>query len=354
VLGGDQAGAVRVLHVPADHGYVARLTDGRVPGVTHVRWPDDGAPSRALTAAWVAANSGAFDVLHVHFGFEGHTPDQLRELVAAVRAAGRALVLTVHDLENPHLAAQDSYDRLLDVLVPAADALVTLTPGAAGEVRRRWGRRAAVVPHPHVAPLHEIGLPRRRRPQEVVGLHLKSLRANLVARPVLRSLVEAVGLLPRAVLRVDVHTEALEPAFLRHDAGQARELGAAAASGAIDLRVHDRFDDAGLTSYLRDLDVSVLGYGHGTHSGWLELCHDLGTPVVAGRVGFLHEQQPLVQVDLLDPVALVDGLARALDGVPGAAATVEGRRADRLVIAEAHRSLYRHVADRRQPAAAPA
>jgi hypothetical protein len=338
-----------VLHVPTAHDYVANLVDRRVPGVTLVQTAADGGawlPSKALTPAWVAANSPSFDVLHVHFGFEGLTSAQLSELVAALRAAGRGLVLTVHDLENPHMTRQDGYAQLLDVLVPAADALVTLTPGAAGEVRRRWGRRAEVVPHPHVAPLHEIGIPRRRRPRTVVGLHLKSLRANLMALPVLRSLLEAVASLPQALLRVDVHAEALDPNFPRHDAGLAQELRAVAAWGALDLHVHDRFDDAGLIAYLRDLDVSVLGYGHGTHSGWLELCHDLGTPVVAGRVGFLHQQQALVQVDLLDPRAVADGLARAMTGIPGSAATAEGRLAGRLDIARAHRAVYQQVAAR--------
>ncbi len=338
---------MRVLHVPADHGYVAHVADDRVPGVEHVQPPGDDDdtwhPYPALDAAWIAANADSLDVLHVHFGFEGRTPGQLRELVAAVRAAGCGLVVTVHDLENPHLPTQDGYAALLDVLVPAADAVVTLTPGAAGEVRRRWGRRAAVVPHPHVAPLHEIGVPRPHRPRRVVGLHLKSLRTNLVARPVLRALAEAVGRLPEVELRVDVHDETLDPAFPRHDAELVRELRAAAASGALDLRVHDRFSDTSLLAYLRELDASVLGYGHGTHSGWLELCHDLGVPVVAGRIGFLHQQQKLVQVDLHDPGALAEGLVQALTPLPGLAATPDGRLAQRLGIAGAHRDLYRQV-----------
>lgn len=346
---------VRVLHVPADHGYVAHLADDRVPGVAHVPLPgdDDGCwrPSPALDPAWVTAHAGLFDVLHVHFGFEARTPDELRDLVGALRAAGRGLVLTVHDLENPHLTGQEGYARLLDVLVPAADAVVTLTPGAAAEVRRRWDRTAVVVPHPHVAPLPEVGRPRPPSAQRVVGLHLKSLRANLAARPVLRSLVEATGRLPRVRLRVDVHPEVLDPAFPRHDAGLLADLRAAAAAGALDLRVHERFDDAGLLAYLRGLDVSVLGYGHGTHSGWLELCHDLGVPVLAGRVGFLREQQPLVEVDLHDPDDVAAGLVAALAPPPGSAATRDGRLAQRRDVAAAHRDLYRAVAARTGAAA---
>lgn len=344
--GHTSAVPVRVLHVPADHGYVAHLTDARVPGVTLVEPPGSGSgwqPSPALDPAWIAAHSGGFDVLHLHFGFEGRTPDQLRALVAAVRGAGRRLVLTVHDLENPHVREQDGFAQLLDVLVPAADAVVTLTPGAAGEVDRRWGRPADVVPHPHVAPLSDIGTPRPARATRVVGLHLKSLRANLVARPVLRSLVGAVGRLPRTELRVDVHTEALDPAFPRHDAELVRDLRTAADAGTLDLRAHERFDDAGLVDYLRGLDASVLGYGHGTHSGWLELCHDLGVPVVAGRVGFLGQQQPLVETDLYDPAALAAALTRAMAPLAGSAATRDERLAQRFAVATAHRALYGRV-----------
>jgi len=347
-----------VLHVPGDHDYVAHLADERVTGVAVVDdRPDGGSadgaggggwrPSPALDAAWVTANAGRFDVLHLHFGFEGRTPEQLRELVAAAHGAGRALVLTAHDLQNPHLSDQTGYLQLLDVLVPAADEVVTLTPGAAAEIAQRWGRAAVVVPHPHIAPLDEVGLPRPRRGAErVVGLHLKGLRANLVALPVLRSLAEAVGRLPGVVLRVDVHDEALDPTFPRHDAALVAWLRGAARDGAVDLRVHGRFDDAELRAYLRELDTSVLAYGHGTHSGWLELCHDLGVPVVAGRVGHLAEQQALVEVDLLDPAALAEGLQRALAGYPGAAASAEERRTQRHDVALAHREVYRRAAGR--------
>ncbi|MEZ0491790.1 glycosyltransferase family 1 protein [Kineococcus sp. TBRC 1896] len=342
---------VRVLHVPRAHGYVDHLHDDRVPGVLVV---EDGTPdgpgwhpARALEADWVLSHAADFDVLHLHFGFEGRTPAQLRALVDALHRTGRSLVLTVHDLQNPHLRTQEGYTALLDVLVPAADGLVTLTPGAAAQVQDRWGRRPEVVPHPHVAPLARVGAPREPRSPRVVGVHLKSLRANLQALPVLRSLVVAAreltdGGTPVAV-RVDVHAEALEEGFPRHDAELTAWLREAAAAGAVRLHVRDRFDDDELEQYLRDLDVSVLAYAHGTHSGWLELCHDLGTVVLAQRVGFLHEQQPLVEADLADPGAVAGALRRAFAGVPGSAATAGERGAQRLDVARAHEALYRSV-----------
>ncbi|ABS05900.1 hypothetical protein [Kineococcus radiotolerans] len=339
-------GRVRVLHVPGGHGYVANIQDERVPEVLVVPEPRAAtpgwAPSPALDAAWVEANAAAFDVLHLHFGFESRTPDQLREWLAALRRTGRAPVLTVHDLQNPHLDDQRPHEALLDVLVPGVDALVTLTPGAADEVERRWGRRPVVVAHPHLAPPAEIGVPRPRREEAVVGLHLKSLRANLRALPALRTLTAAVDRLPGTRLRVDVHAEALADGFVRHDPDLLRWLRAA--QGRVDVRVHDRFDDDELIAYLRELDVSVLAYGHGTHSGWLELCHDLGVPVLAARTGHLHQQRALVQVDLDDEDDVVAGLRRALAGFEGAAATREERAAERLRVAEAHRDLYRRIA----------
>ena len=104
-----------------------------------------------LDAAWVEDHD--FDVFHLHFGFDARSPADLDELVAALRRRGKPLVFTVHDLRNPHHLDREAHDRHLDVLVPAADALITLTQGAAAEIRARWGREAVVVPHPHVVPL---------------------------------------------------------------------------------------------------------------------------------------------------------------------------------------------------------
>ncbi|MGN6613238.1 MAG: PaaI family thioesterase, partial [Angustibacter sp.] len=64
--------------------------------------------------------------------------------------------------------------------------------------------------------------------------------------------------------------------------------------GLVDLHVHDYFTDEELWAYLQGLDVSVLPYRFGTHSGWLEACHDLGTWVVAPDCGFYAEQRTVL------------------------------------------------------------
>ena len=60
----------------------------------------------------------------------------------------------------------------------------------------------------------------------------------------------------------------------------------------VDVRVHPRFTDDELAAYLLEVDVVVLPYRFGTHSGWAEACYDAGVTVVSPRCGFFAEQHP--------------------------------------------------------------
>ena len=345
---------MRVLPVPGSHGYVEHVRDPGLGGLTWVGGPDvEGwGPSPVLTTAWVAAHADEVDVVHLHFGFDDRRPDELADWVAALHAHGKALVYTAHDLRNPHHREPGRHDAQLDVLVPAADALVTLTAGAAAEIRRRWGRDALVVPHPHVVPDGLLDAPRPAHEDFVVGVHLKSLRANVSGLAVLAPLVEAVRDVPGARLVVDVHDELLRPDFVRHDAELVGYLRARAHSGDLSLHVHERYDDAQLWDYVLGLDLSVLPYAFGTHSGWLEACHDLGTAVLAPRVGHWHEQQPALGFDLrvdddgevaVDASSLRAAVRHAHATRPAPRADPGERRRQRARIAVAHRDLYRSL-----------
>ena len=58
--------------------------------------------------------------------------------------------------------------------------------------------------------------------------------------------------------------------------------------------MHDYFSDEDLWAYLASLDLSVLPYTFGTHSGWLEACRDLQTTVLAPSCGYYAEQGPVL------------------------------------------------------------
>lgn len=342
-----QPEGVRIASVPAGHVYVRHLADPAVDdGV--IRLPDppvSGAPAGRwwpppmLEPSWVCAHAGGFDVLHVHFGYDDRSAAQLSALVDAVRAAGRTLVVTVHDLRNPHHATRTAHDAALDVLVPASDAVLTLTHGAAAEIALRWGRRAVVVPHPHVVPPARAAEPRPRHAGFVVGLHAKSLRANSDPVPVVRALAAALADLPGARLRIDAH-----------DDERGRAVAAALAGSGCDVRVHPPFTDDELWSYLAGLDLSVLPYRFGSHSGWLEACHDLGTAVLAPDCGFYAEQAPCLTYghdeNRLDTVSLGAAVRRAYRERPAWRADPAARAAQRAGIAATHAQVYRDAVAR--------
>jgi glycosyltransferase involved in cell wall biosynthesis len=302
-----------------------------------------------LEPGWVDEHADEFDVMHVHFGFDAVSPDDLADVVASLRRHGKPLVVTVHDLRNPHHVERGLHDAQLGVLVRAADAVLTLTPGAAAEIAARWGRDALVVPHPHV--VEEPWLSRERAPHPgfVIGVHAKSLRASMDPLPVIEEIVATLPDLPGARLRVDAHTDVMTPGHPRHATDLEPRLRALADSGQVDLHVHDYFTDDELWGYLQSLDVSVLPYRFGTHSGWLEACYDLGTTVVAPDCGYYAQQRPCILYGVPGSVPartarsappLRDALLRAHRDRPAWRADPDERRRERREISRVHEQVY--------------
>lgn len=352
---------IRVASVPSSHVYVRHLAADGADDV--VRLPDPrprGAgpeaarwwPPRMLEAPWVEDEHEQFDVYHVHFGFDARSPEQLEELVHALRRHSRPLVLTVHDLRNPHHRDPAVHDAQLDVLVPAADAVLTLTPGAARVLEERWHRPVTVLPHPHVLEAAEMARWQDRhrvRPQDGfrVGLHAKSLRPSMDPAALVPALAEAVREVPGGVLQLDMHTDVADPAGEHHD--PALLEAARRHSDVVELRIHDYFTDAELWAYLAAIDVSVLPYRFGTHSGWLEACRDIGTAVVAPSCGYYAEQGPVQTYDMdesgYDPDSLVEAVRRSRLAPPPPVSVVDRQR-QRHEVAAAHHALYSEVLGR--------
>ncbi|WP_234331962.1 glycosyltransferase family 1 protein [Streptomyces sp. NRRL S-87] len=345
---------IRVASVPAGHVYVRHVHAGDgSDGVVLLADPrPNGAPSTSqrwwppvmLDPAWVRAHHDSFDVYHLHFGFDAQSPQQLADLVGELRRHRKPLVQTVHDLRNPHHPDRRAHDASLDVLIPAADCLITLTPGAAAEIAARWDRTAHVLPHPHVVEEPGLSHPRPPRPGFVIGVHAKSLRPNMAPLPVIRALARISAELPDAQLRVDIHTDTHDPGARAHAPEVVAGLAELAASGAVDLRVHDYFDDDALWAYLSSLDLSVLPYTFGTHSGWLEACYDLGTAVAVPDCGFYAEQRPCHlyrhDPDGLDVRSLDTAVRQAHAHRPAPRANPQARAGERAALAAAHRVLY--------------
>lgn len=351
---------IRVASVPASHPYVRHLSrpDGADPvtrlpdpvprggGAPGVWWPP-----LMLEPAWIRDNHDAFDVFHLHFGFDAISTDTLLEVVEELARHHKPLIYTVHDLRNPHHRDPAVHDKHLDILVPAARELITLTPGAAGIIGDRWGRTATVLPHPHVLDSAQITQPRRRSSGFVVGVHVKSLRANMDPFPVLDTLVGIIGGLDGATLQIDAHEAIFEPGnhYYAPDAGA--RLLRYADHPHVAVRVHPYFTDDELWQYISSLSASILPYRFGTHSGWLEACYDLGTEVVTPSCGFYDQQRPCEVYDFTEASFGAESLGqairtvyeRALAQMPAPRADWDDRRAERVRLADAHAALYEHA-----------
>jgi hypothetical protein len=352
---------IRVVSIPAAHPYVDRVSASPEIDVLDDP-PVEGAPSGvwwppvALDPSWIRDHAADADLLHIHFGTESFPPGHVTACLEAAHEVGWSVVYTVHDLEHPQLEHQGAYEAQLDELVRGADALVTLTPGAAEGIRERWGREAVVIAHPSLLS-DDVDVPLVLPSAGFrVGVHLKDLRPNVDAVGAVTTLIDAVARLRRrgadVVAEIRMHHVVRDP-----EAREAvrRLVGSSEAALLIE---HERLDDLGLAIALSRLDVCLLPYRHGTHSGWLELCWDLGVSVaVPSGIGAYLEQHPddtVSAYDLGDGASLeravgelleADGASRA--GSAGRSATVAERRARRVVDdavgAAAHAELYRRV-----------
>ncbi|RAV32729.1 hypothetical protein DLJ54_02130 [Corynebacterium heidelbergense] len=249
-------------------------------------------PHMAQMAEDSAGPADAVDAVHVHFGFEHLSVAEVEQFVAALRQRHIPLVVTVHDVDNPHLALPDQqadHRQRLGVLLAAAQCILTLSRGAQEEIERRYGRTATVVPHPPIVPDPQaVPRPMTRRAEEpgqrgmehcTVGVFLKSLRSNVVRNPAFyRGL--AATIYP-ATLQVFVHEDQADDELIHH---------LRATRERIDIRVHPPMPDEELYRQIRAQDAVVLPYERGTHSGWLRMCEDLGVPVAVPDCGFFFSQ----------------------------------------------------------------
>jgi hypothetical protein len=178
-------------------------------------------------------------------------------------------------------------------------------------------------------------------------VHLKSLRASLDPLPVVEVLAKVLPQLPGVRLRVDAHTDVMTPGYERHDPDVAFRVRSLANAGLVDLHVHDYFTDDELWDYFQCLDLSVLPYRFGTHSGWLEACYDLGTPVLVSDCGFYVQQRPCYSYrrgpDGLDEAELEAAVRTAYQQRPTWRADPQTRRLERAAIAATHRDIFRRV-----------
>lgn len=352
--------ALRILSAPHDDAYAAHIVglvscgDGVAEAETSIRVVPGTLRHRDPVsdhAAWVEAHAADFDLYHLHLGARPVSPAGLRRLVESLRKSGRPLVVTLHELRGLHPSGPGAFEEALDVVLPAAAALVTLTPGAAAQIRERWGRDAAVIPHPHVLPLDQLDRPKTRRNRPRVTVPLDDLSPRLDPVPMVEALLESTA--RRSMdLHISIRHEALEPFGPAEARGLSARLPSWAQADHVRLETHPEGPDTAHWERLRGADLCVLPYRFGTHCRWVEACHDVGTRVLVPELGFFRQQRPGVltyrrredgtPVDA-DVLAALDHVVDEFAaGVPWQTGRLP-RTAQRQRIAHLHEQLYRSV-----------
>ena len=347
---------ITVETLPGRGLYVRHLPNPEGVDAVHrptVGWA--GGPSRggAFTTAWLRARLPQTDVVHVVGLRPGQHPDDVRAAIDLTRASGTPLVVTGYNLGAPHSAEAARLGEQLDLLVPAADAVLTLTDTAAAEMRRRWDVEAVVLPHPHV-----VNFVRMRQERPVpppagrgrlrVGTHLGSLRGGPEQLELVTALAEAAARTPRADLVVYAHRTVQDVGTLHFATERLRALQDVVRSAGGRLVLHDRLSDDQLWDHLASLDVSVVPDRlAGSHSIWPEACADLGTWAVLAQGSPAATQRPcLTYRPDAGHAALVDDLAGALGAAretPAPRSDTEDRWVERVRVAEALRTTYERV-----------
>ena len=323
-------GEVIDLRAALDHGGGTHRSDLWTGFVASALLPDP---------AWVDANADSFDVAHIHLGVSAMSAVTLFHLMVRLRACGKPVVLTVHNLEHPCLA-QPALDELLRIAVPTADEIVTFTVGAAREILARWGRGAHILPHPPVIPEELVMRPLPRHRGFVVGVDLTRRCGVAEAWETVEAAVRALAGLADATLRVDMHPEIVTPDSSSYCPALAERALDLHANGVLDLRLHEPLGLDELASYLQDLDAFVLPQRRGTHSSWVEACHDVGTAAIVPDHGWFSEQRPCFTYRDSEADSLAMALRGAFDSRHSRRPRPGERAADLELIALAHHELY--------------
>lgn len=330
---------VRVLSYPPVHDYVDRL---RGPGVELVHrdqpWPE---LPNLYDPVWLAAHEEQWDIAHFHFTWEQYPVEQFGAVLDVHARNGTPVVWTAHDLRNPHTGSAGRDEAYLRLLAEVADHVVTLTPGAAHELHRRFGRRAEVIAHGPVLPVDVACRWRGRAPasRQTVRLivHLRSVRANVDWRTPLCAVSELAedGVPVQLTVQVERSAEGLD-LVVRH------------AGRGVRVVPHEDLALEDLCARLVEADAVLLPYRWGTHSGMLELLTDLGVTAIVGDVGYLAEQAPCSTVAVRDGRLDADGLRRRIqDLVSGCSpvqVSLDRRRVELRAFQRRHAQVYRRLA----------
>lgn len=346
---------IKIAALPGRGVYVRHL--GHPEGVDGVHRPtvqmpgSAPRPPAAFDPSWLENQLGDMQIVHVHALPPRMSAEHVEAAVRATRAAGRPLVVTAYHLSDPTGLDEAGYAAQLDVLIPAADQVITVTDKAADEIARRWSVAADVQPHPHAVDFVRM---RRERPARghagpfLVGVHLGSLRLPSDPVKVMTALAEAAKQVPDVRLVAYAHDHLLDSDSTRYDPATIREIDRVVQGAGGILKAHRPMTDSQLWDNIFGLDAALVPPFFGSHSLWPEACYDLGTQAIMPAANHASSQRPGLSYacdgnGIPDAASVAAAFAKATEAGETVRADPTERFNERVKIAEWLRNNYERL-----------
>jgi len=353
---------LRVLHVPGRTPYARKLLPEGAVIVNQTRIGSRAVP-RDATFAWIEAQDAMdfFDVLHVQ-SLEFASVESIRCVLERCGREKKGIVAAIHETEPLFPERGTDFPARVRLISELASCIVTLTTSARRDIMERYGipeSKLRVVPHGPVLPLsHPLWRAQPGRNSRCTIGMFGGFRPN---RSFLAGAVNALYGLSSAEILVRLLTRGLNPVELAPGSEVWQFASLAATDPRLVLELLPFPSDDEIASFVHSLDILLLPYLYGTHSGQLELAMDLGVPVVIPDIGCYRAQWELHSSLVPEPhwftyspgdpysfggpflEALRDAHARWSRGQPPAfdrAAFHAVREREQGTLLEAHRVIY--------------
>lgn len=283
----------RVLSYPPKHPYIDRL-HGIAGEFVYRDEPSPKLP-HFYDPTWLDAHEDDWDIVHFHFGWEQYPPAKLESVLKAHKDSDKPIFLTIHDTRSPHTQSSEEDAVYLSLLTKDASHVITLTESAKRIIEQTYNVTPYVIPH---GPLHTEEQMRHYRKKHsenysdtnhTVYVHVRGGRINLDWKRLLRfapGIESETGY--RLTFGIKQNTSAHE-----YVKGSPQEEQAYVKVGA-------EYTDEELSYVIAKSKALLLAYKWGSHSGLVELAHDIGTPVLIYDTGHYRDQKPTALIQYIE------------------------------------------------------
>jgi hypothetical protein len=283
---------MRILHIPARTPYARKLNSEDFSVVNQTTIDDREIP-RDASFEWLnnQRNFDFFDILHIH-SVELTSTETIQQVLDRCQRTKKGIVFTIHDVRPMFSTDQKKYNKTLKIIAKTGARLITLTCGAQMEIVKTLNIEPLsvnVIPHGFVLPPKDDRWQRQKKIESSVcsfGMY-GGFRPN---REILTPAINiAYGIFEKEI-NLTFLTRAISPIEIFNNEEVNKFVELALLKNHITLRLYPFPSDDQIFDFMSEIDILIMAYRWGTHSGQLELAFDLGVIPIISNVGYYYDQ----------------------------------------------------------------